>query len=106
MLRNGFLALALVSVSLVATAAGDAKRGRVLSSTCMGCHGIPDYANAYPTYRVPLLGGQSPEYVVAALKGYKTKERPHGTMHAQASSMTDQDMEDIAAFITKAPVRP
>jgi cytochrome c553 len=43
---------------------------------------------------------------VAALKGYKTKERPHGTMHAQASSMTDQDMEDIAAFITKAPVRP
>ncbi len=77
---------------------GDATRGAVLSDTCMGCHGIASYRNAYPSYRVPKLGGQHPEYVVIALQGYKNLTRPHKTMHAQAVSLTDQDMLDIAAF--------
>ncbi len=77
---------------------GDAKRGAVLSDTCMGCHGIAGYRNAYPSFHVPKLGGQHPEYVVLALQGYKNKTRFHKTMHAQAVSLTDQDMLDIAAF--------
>ena len=81
-----------------AAAAGDAKRGSVLADTCMGCHGIPGYRNAYPSFRVPKLGGQHPEYVVIALQGYKSQTRPHKTMHAQAASLSDQDMRDIAAF--------
>jgi cytochrome c553 len=81
-----------------AAAAGDAKRGAVLADTCMGCHGIPGYRNAYPSFRVPKLGGQHPEYVVIALQGYKNQTRPHKTMHAQAASLSDQDMQDIAAF--------
>ena len=79
-------------------AAGDAKRGAVLSDTCMGCHGIDGYRNAYPSYRVPKLGGQHPDYIVLALQGYKNQTRPHKTMHAQAASLSDQDMKDIAAF--------
>ena len=82
-----------------ATAAGDAKRGAVLADTCMGCHGIPGYRNAYPSFRVPKLGGQHPDYVVLALQGYKSQTRPHKTMHAQAASQSDQDMRDIAAFL-------
>lgn len=70
----------------------------MLSNTCMGCHGIPGYRNAYPSFRVPKLGGQHPEYVVIALQGYKNQSRPHKTMHAQAQSLSDQDMQDIAAF--------
>ena len=66
--------------------AGDAKRGHDLSYTCMGCHAIPNYKNVYPTYSVPKLRGQRPEYLVAALKAYKSGERSHGTMHSQASS--------------------
>lgn len=81
-----------------APAAGDAKRGAVLSNTCMGCHGIDTYRNAYPSFRVPRLGGQQQDYIVIALQGYKSNTRAHGTMHAQAASMTDQDMRDIAAF--------
>ena len=77
---------------------GDARRGAVLSDTCMGCHGIASYRNAYPSFRVPKLGGQHPEYIVIALQGYKNQTRPHKTMHAQAVSLTDQDMLDIAAF--------
>jgi cytochrome c553 len=49
------------------TAAGDAKRGQALSYTCNGCHAIPNYKNVYPTYSVPKLHGQRPEYLVAAL---------------------------------------
>lgn len=81
-----------------ATTAGDPARGQVLSDTCMGCHGIDGYRNGYPSYRVPKLGGQHPDYIVLALQGYKNKTRPHPTMHAQAWSQSDQDMKDIAAF--------
>jgi cytochrome c553 len=87
-----------------ADAAGDAAKGKTLGYTCLGCHGIPDYNNVYPTYRVPKLNGQHPEYIVAALKAYRSGERSHGTMHAQASSQTDQDMEDIAAYFAGTPV--
>ena len=62
-----------------------------------------NYTNVYPSYHVPKLGGQHPEYIVAALKAYKSGDRPHSTMHAQAASLSDQDMADIAAYLTKAP---
>ena len=78
---------------------GDAKRGQALSYTCNGCHAIPNYKNVYPTYSVPKLHGQRPEYLLAALKAYKSGERSHGTMHAQASSMNEQDMTDAAAYL-------
>jgi cytochrome c553 len=89
-----FLAAPLAS----AQQAGNAERGAVLADTCMGCHGIPGYRNAYPSYRVPKLGGQNADYIVIALQGYKAQTRPHNTMHAQAASMTDQDMRDLAAY--------
>jgi len=94
--------LALLA-SPLAVAGGNVDAGRTKANTCMGCHGIPGYTNAYPTYRVPKLGGQSAEYLAFALKAYKTGERPHKTMQAQAASLSDQDIEDIAAFLAVAP---
>lgn len=82
-----------------ALAAGDPAKGAVLAETCLGCHGIPGYRNAYPSFRVPKLGGQKEEYLVIALKGYKQDTRPHETMQAQAASLSEADMRDIAAFI-------
>lgn len=99
--RWGLIALA---AALTAPAsAGDAEAGRIKANTCMGCHGIPNYNNVYPTYRVPKLGGQSPQFLESALKAYKSGERPHGTMHAQAASLSDEDIADIAAFLATAP---
>lgn len=86
-----------------ALAAGDAEAGRLKSNTCMGCHGIPGYTNAYPTYRVPKLGGQGADYLAAALKAYRSGERPHATMRAQAANLSDQDIADIAAFLQAVP---
>ena len=83
-------------------AAGDAAKGRVKAITCMGCHGIPGYHNAYPNYPVPRVGGQHPEYIVIALKAYKSGKRDHRTMQAQAASLSEQDMQDIAAYFASA----
>lgn len=85
-----------------ARAEGDSERGENLAFTCLGCHGIPGYRNAYPSYRVPKLGGQKAAYIEAALKAYRDGSRPHPTMQAQGSSLTDQDIEDIVAWIGQA----
>lgn len=93
------LALGLsAALSGTALAAGDVEAGRVKAFTCMGCHGVPGYTNVYPTYRVPKLGGQHAQYTVAALKAYKNGQRSHRTMRAQADNLSEQDMEDIAAY--------
>jgi len=103
--RIAVVTLALMGAA-VARAAGDAQRGKQIGYTCLGCHGIEDYKNVYPTYSVPKLVGQHPEYLVAALKGYRGKDRAHGTMYAQASSLSDQDIEDVAAYLAGTPLTP
>jgi cytochrome c553 len=77
---------------------GNAERGAVIAETCKGCHGIPGYFNANPAYHVPKLGGQNADYIEVALQGYRRGSRGHDTMQAQASSLSDQDIADIAAF--------
>jgi cytochrome c553 len=83
---------------------GNPERGKQISYTCLGCHGIKGYRNAYPNYEVPKLEGQHPEYLLAALQEYKSGERSHTTMHAQASSLSDQDMADIAVYFAGKPL--
>ena len=94
------LGLALTLLAAPAQAAGDAERGARLAYTCLGCHGIDGYRNAYPSYRVPKLGGQKAAYLVVALRGYRGGTREHPTMQAQASSLTDQQIEDLAAYLS------
>jgi cytochrome c553 len=93
------LLLACALLAQPASAEGDTARGKNLSYTCLGCHGIDGYRNAYPSYRVPKLGGQKAAYIVDALKGYRDGLRSHPTMQAQAVSLSDQDIEDIAAYL-------
>lgn len=82
-----------------AVADGDVTRGQTLAYTCLGCHGIEGYRNAYPSYRVPKLGGQKTAYLVIALQGYRNGSRKHPTMTAHASSLSDQDIADTAAYL-------
>ena len=78
----------------------DPKTGHQLTYTCQGCHGITGYKNAYPSFKVPLIGGQSAEYLAQALHEYRDGTRKHPTMQAQAQSFSDQDIADIAAFLS------
>ena len=94
---------ALVLVSAIfaqsASADGNAERGEILGYTCLGCHGVEGYRNAYPSYRVPKLGGQKASYLIIALRGYRDGNRAHPTMSAHAASLSDQDIEDTAAYL-------
>jgi len=68
-------------------------------SMCAGCHGIPGYKTAYPeVYHVPKLGGQSPAYLVNALRAYRSGERRHPSMRGIAASLSDKDMDELAAY--------
>ena len=93
------LALLLVLVSLPVRAEGDAAAGSLKAASCQGCHGIKGFRVAYPAvYSVPMLGGQSAAYIVTALKAYRSGDRKNTTMRANASGLSDQDIEDLAAF--------
>ena len=106
-------ALAMCTLALAATAwaqepaaHGDARHGKAISYTCLGCHGIAGYKNAYPMYSVPKLEGQNPDYLAAALHGYRDGDRAHLTMHSQAATLSDQDIADIAAYFAGKPLVP
>lgn len=96
-----FAALAALAAPLHAE--GDPAAGKGKTAMCAGCHGIAGFRSAFPeTYHVPKLGGQNAAYIVAALKAYKAGERNHATMKAIASSLTEQDMLDLAAYYAAA----
>ncbi|HEY1071262.1 MAG TPA: cytochrome c, partial [Thermomonas sp.] len=88
------------AAAAAAPAAGDAARGKGLAYTCRGCHGVTGYKNAYPSYHVPKIGGQSETYLRNALTEYRTGKRKHPTMQAQAESFSEQDIADLAAYLS------
>jgi cytochrome c553 len=85
------------------TLEGNVERGARLAQTCTGCHAVPGYRNGYPPYHVPKLGGQNADYIEVALQGYRVGSRSHPTMSAQAATLSDQDIADIAAYFASIP---
>jgi cytochrome c553 len=102
----GVLATAAGGVLAADAPQGDAANGKKLFYTCHGCHGVENYRNAWPSYDVPKLGNQNAQYVIAALVEYADDQRSHPTMHAQASTLNEQDRADIAAFLHAEGVDP
>lgn len=92
--------IAVAAPTAAAPTTGDASRGKGLVYTCKGCHGLTGYKNAYPSYHVPMIGGQSETYLRNALTEYRTGKRKHPTMQAQAESFSEQDIADIAAYLS------
>jgi cytochrome c553 len=88
--------------------AQNATAGEKKAAMCIGCHGIPGYQASFPEiYKVPMIAGQNAKYISAALAQYKKGDRKHPTMRAIATSLTDQDMADLAAFYsTEAKTEP
>jgi cytochrome c553 len=91
---------AQVAAPAPATLVGDPQRGRSLAYTCQGCHGITGYRNVYPSFKVPMIGGQSAEYLTQALLAYRAGQRKHPTMQAQSESFSEQDIADLAAYLS------
>jgi cytochrome c553 len=94
-----FFLSALLSLPALAQGGGNAEAARGKVSMCIGCHGIPMYKTAFPeVYSVPMIAGQSPDYIVKALQAYRAGDRSHPTMRGIARGLSDQDMSDVAAY--------
>ena len=111
-LRSAFLSLtSLSTVALTVLAlgmgsahAGDAKAGEEKAATCAACHGA-DGNSQIPTN--PILAGQYPSYLEQALKSYRSGERQSAIMAGFAAQLSDEDIEDLAAWFAsqKGPLQ-
>ncbi|NVD69277.1 cytochrome c [Duganella sp. BJB488] len=97
--------LVLAGLAQIATAAdlvGNAQNAKAKIEMCIGCHGIPGYKATFPeVFQVPMIGGQSAKYIESALKAYQKGDRKHPSMKGIATSLSDQDIADVAAFYSQ-----
>jgi len=83
----------LIPNSLLAE--GDAAAGQAKSALCGSCHGVD--GNSLMAMN-PKLAGQSARYMVKQLQEFKSGARESAIMASMVLSLSDQDMEDIAAW--------
>lgn len=94
------LVTVLACFATTAFAKGDPAKGKLEVYSCHGCHGITGYETTYPEYHVPRIAGQNEQYIIDALNEYKSGARKFPTMNAQASSLTEQQIGNIAAYLS------
>ena len=76
-------------------AEGSAKAGAEKAKACQVCHGVDGHSTK-DTY--PILAGQHAAYLQKQLKAFKTGTRKDPIMNGMAAPLSDQDIEDVAAF--------
>jgi cytochrome c553 len=101
MKRWCLIVIALIAASLSATAAaqpiGDVEAGRSKSQSCVACHGAKGDADN-PAF--PMLAGQHADYLLHALKAYRSGDRNNAIMNGQAAALSNEDMRDLAAYFS------
>lgn len=93
--------LAFASAPLLAS--GNIAAGKQKAATCFACHGV-DGNSVDPQY--PRLAGQYNLYLQQALHEYKgdgPDRRENPIMKAMVANLSDQDMEDVAAYFSSLP---
>ena len=95
------LVLALMLVSGAASAKGDVDAGKTKAQPCTACHANDGNAGIDPQY--PRLAGQYRDYIAKALHEYKAGDRKNPIMAGFAGTLTDADIEDLAAYFSSLP---
>jgi cytochrome c553 len=73
------------------------------SQRCDLCHGVK--GNSVDPH-IPMLAGQRPEYLVKALKEYRGRSRRNSEMAAMSDSLSENDIENLAAYYSHQKARP
>ena len=95
------MALAL-AVAASVQARGNERAGQAKAAqVCAACHG-PE-GNKPSTPDQPILAGQHYDYLVKALKDYKVDRRKNPIMKGFAAQLSEQDIEDLAAWFSSRP---
>lgn len=97
-MRKLFLMAALGLSTSLAQAAGDPAAGEEKAAPCAACHGANGISQS-PAF--PNLAGQHATYLVHALEQYQSGGRNNPIMAGQVQSLSDQDIEDLAAFYSQ-----
>lgn len=92
------VAFALASGSTLA--AGDPAAGKTKAAACAGCHGVDGKA-LLPEY--PNLAAQHESYIAKQLREYQSGDRQNAIMAGMAAALSEQDIEDIAAYYASLP---
>lgn len=90
--------MAFASTSLLAN--GNAANGKQKAATCFACHGT-DGNSVDPQY--PRLAGQYNLYLQRVLHEYKDGGRDNPIMKGMVATLSDQDIEDVAAYFSGLP---
>lgn len=85
----------LAAVPTTLLAKGDPAAGQQKAKVCEACHGL-DGKSIAPTY--PNLAGQHESYLIKALADYRAGRRTNAIMAPMAANLSDQDIEDLAAW--------
>ncbi|ANB17831.1 Cytochrome c4 [Dokdonella koreensis DS-123] len=81
---------------------GSVEAGKEKSLACQACHGQDGAAKIDPQY--PRLAGQYADYLSRALHEYRSGARKNPIMAGFATTLSDQDINDLAAFYASLPV--
>jgi len=73
-----------------------AKIGQTKASMCLGCHG----SNAEGNGQYPRLAGQRADYLANQLANFKAGVRKNGQMQAIANTLSEEDMQALAAYFS------
>jgi cytochrome c553 len=87
-----------ISLAFGTAHAGNPEAGKEKSRTCAACHG-PDGNSAAGDF--PRLAGQHYDYLLKAMKDYKSGARKNPMMMPMMTNVTSRDMEDLAAFYSE-----
>jgi cytochrome c553 len=94
----GSLVLGLLACSVLGSEArseGSVEKGQAKSGTCAACHGPTGNS---PNSIWPNLAGQHPLYVLRQLQAFKNGARTDPSMVAMVAPLSDEDMQDLAAY--------
>ncbi len=95
------IVVALAGFTVAGHAQGDPGRGKAKAAPCAACHGGDGGGGGDPSW--PKLAGQFPEYLVEQLEAFKSGARKNPLMTPMAARLTDQDMQDLAAYYASQP---
>ena len=90
--------LALMSLVSNSSYAQDAAKGKTLFATCIQCHG--EAGNGMPEKKAPRLSGQHDWYVIKQITEIKSGVRKNPDMQPYVQKLSEQDIKDLAAYIT------
>ncbi|RDV24768.1 cytochrome c4 [Alteromonas aestuariivivens] len=99
-----------LGLSATAVANGDPDAGKAKSAVCAACHNV-DGNSAIDMN--PKLAGQHANYIVKQLKEFKLASQTGGeegrnnaVMNGMAAPLSEQDMEDLAAYFSSQEATP